>query len=96
MTTHKDRSRYIERAKKIYEDQLRDELVKKHKGYIIKVDGRSGKYALGISASQSLSELKKLCDSPITYTARIGSDHVYELPSSTITDTSSSTQGVAH
>ena len=93
MTTHKDRSRYIERARKIYENQLKDELVKKHKGYIIKIDGRSGKYAIGISASQSLSELKKLCDNPITYTARIGSDHVYDLSSSTIMDTPLSTPG---
>ena len=93
MTTHKDHSLFVERAKRIYEDQLRDQLVKKHKGYIIKVDGRSGKYAIGISASQSLSELKKLCDNPITYTARIGSDHVYDLPSSTIMDTPSPTLG---
>ena len=91
MTTKKERTGYIKRAKSIYEGQLRDDLVKKHKGYIIKIDGRSGEYAIGYSVSQSLSELKKQCDDPITYTARIGSDHVYDLPSSTIMDTPSST-----
>ena len=96
MTTQKDHSGYIERAKKIYEEQLKYELVKKHKGYIVKVDGRSGKYALGISASQSLPELKQLCDNSITYTARIGSDYVYELPNSTITDISKSTRDDSH
>ena len=59
MTTKKERTGYIKRARSIYEGQLRDDLVKKHKGYIIKIDGRSGKYAIGISASQSLSRTQE-------------------------------------
>lgn len=83
MTSPKQRIKYLARAKRIYENELRDDLVKDHVGYIVKVDGRSGKFAIGISASQTLAELKEKCHAPVTYTARIGSDHVYDLPSST-------------
>ena len=91
MTTHEQRKRYMKRAKELYDRKLRHELIEDYEGYIIKIDGRSGEYAIGISASQSLADLKKRCDNPITYTARIGSDHVYDLPSSTILGPSAST-----
>ena len=84
MTTQKQCTKFLAHAKRIYEDELRDDLVKDHQGYIVKVDGRSGKYAIGISASQSLTELKKTCANPVTYIARVGFDHVYDLPSSTV------------
>ena len=84
MTTQEERKRYIQRAKELYDRKLRHELMTDYEGYIIKIDGRSGEYAIGISASQSLADLKKRCQNPITYAARIGSDHVYDLPSSTV------------
>ena len=86
MTTETERQRYIKRAKKIYENKLRQKLAEDYEGYIVKIDGRSGDYAVGISASQSLAELKKRRKNPITFTARIGSDHVYDLPSVTVSD----------
>ena len=84
MTTEKERKRYVKRAKKIYDTKWRRELIKDHEGYIVKIDGRSGAYAIGVSASQSLADLRKRCEDPITYTARIGFDHVYDLPSVTV------------
>ena len=90
MTTVKDRGYFVKRAKGIYEKELRNKLVKSHRGHIIKIDGRSGKYGIGLSASQSLTELKQQCDDPITYTARIGSNHVYDLPSLTVDNSGTS------
>lgn len=90
MTPQEERKRYIKRAKELHDRKLRHELIEDYAGYIIKIDGRSGEYAIGIRASQSLADLKKRCDNPITYTARIGSDHVYDLPSSTILGPSAS------
>lgn len=84
MTTLQERKRYIRRAKELYDRKLRHELINDYEGYIVKIDGRSGEYAVGTSASQSLADLKKRCENPITYTARIGSDHIYDLPSSTV------------
>ena len=90
MTTQEERKRYVKRAKELYDRELRHELIRDYEGYIVKIDGRSGEYAIGISASQSLADLKKRCQNPITYTARIGSDHVYDMPSSTVLGSSTS------
>ena len=90
MTTQEERKRYLKRAKELYDRELRHELIRDYEGYIVKIDGRSGEYAIGISASQSLADLKKRCKNPITYTVRIGSDHVYDMPSSTVLGPSTS------
>ena len=41
-----------------------------YEGYIVKINGRSGEYEIDISASQSLADLKKRCQNPITFTAQ--------------------------
>ena len=84
MITESHRATCVERARRYYESELRDKLTQDHLGSIITIDGRTLKYAIGVNGSQSASRLREICEDPITYTARIGSDYVYDVPSATI------------
>ena len=87
-----EKQQLIDRAKRIYEDELQERLVGEFEGNIIVVDGRTGEYEIGDHAS-SAKRLRERCPDAVTYTARIGSDHVYEIPSLTvITDVTSAAE----
>lgn len=49
--------RFVEAAKTVYEEQLRDRLERKHFGEVIAVEPESGDYALG----ETLDEADRVC-----------------------------------
>ena len=75
-----EEQRLVERAKRFYEDELEDRLIEEHKGDIVAIDGYTLRYALGLNASGAYRELRRKCDRPVTYTARVGYDYVYYVP----------------
>lgn len=75
-----EEKRLKDRAKRFYEDELLDQLLKDHKGDIVVIDGNTLRYAVGMNESGAYQELLRKCDKPVTYTARVGSDYVYYVP----------------
>ena len=74
-----EEKRLVERAKRFYEEEILDQLIEKHKGEIIVIDGYTLQYAIGFNASAAYQELLLKCDKPVTYTARVGFDYVYSV-----------------
>ncbi len=74
-----EEKRLVERAKRFYEDELLDQLIADHKGDIVAVDGYTLQYAVGFNASEAHQELRRKCDKPVFYTARVGYDYVYSV-----------------
>ena len=75
-----DEKRLVKRAKRFYEDELINQLIEDHKGDIVVIDGYTLKYAVAMNESGARQELKRKCDKPVTYTARVGFDYVYYVP----------------
>ena len=75
-----EEQRLVQRAKRFYEDELIDQLIDDHKGNIVVIDGYTLQYAVGMNESGARQELRKKCDKPVTYTARVGFDYVYYVP----------------
>lgn len=75
-----EEQRLVERAKRFYEDELVDQLIDEHKGDIVVIDGYTLKYAVAMNESGARQELRRKCDKPVTYTARVGFDYVYYVP----------------
>ncbi|MCY4475911.1 MAG: hypothetical protein OXC83_10825 [Chloroflexi bacterium] len=75
-----EKKRFVERAKRFYEDELLDQLIDDHKGDIVVIDGYTLKYAVAMNASSARQQLRRKCDKPVTYTARVGFDYVYYVP----------------
>ena len=75
-----EEQRLVERAKRFYEDELADQLIDEHKGDIVVIDGYTLKYAVAMNESGARQELRRKCDKPVTYTARVGFDYVYYVP----------------
>lgn len=75
-----EEKRLVERAKRFYEDELIDQLIDDHKGNIVVIDGYTLQYAVGMNESGAREELLKHTPKPVTYTARVGSDHLYYVP----------------
>ena len=76
----KEEKRLVERAKRFYEEKLLDQLIEEHKGDIVVIDGYTLHYAVAMNESGARQELRRKCDKPVTYTARIGFDYVYYVP----------------
>ena len=72
--------RLIQRAKRFYEEQLLDKLIEDYKGYMVAIDGHTLQYEVAMNDSGARQELRKKCDNPVTYTARIGFDYHYDVP----------------
>ena len=75
-----EEKRLVERAKRFYDAELLDQLVDEHKGDIVVIDGRTLKYAVAMNESGARKILKRKCHKPVTYTARVGFDYVYNVP----------------
>ncbi len=78
--------RLIRRAERFYKDELEPRLADEYKGYIVEIDGRSLQYAMGLYRHADIHrELVKKCDEdPVVFTARVGSDTVYEVTGATV------------
>ena len=72
--------RLIQRAKRFYEDELLDQLIEDHKGDMVVIDIRTLRYVVAMNESGARQELRRKCDNPVTYTARIGFDYHYDVP----------------
>lgn len=75
-----EEQRLVKRAKRFYEDELLDKLIDEHKGDIVVIDGYTLKFAVAMNESGARQELRRKCDKPVTYTARVGFDYVYHVP----------------
>ena len=78
--------RLVQRAERFYKDELELRLIDEYEGYIVEVDGRTLQYALGLySAADIHRKLVEKCDEdPVVFTARVGSDAVYEITGATV------------
>ncbi len=78
--------RLIERAERFYKEELEAQLIDDHKGDIVEIDGRTLKYAIGsYRISDIHRDLVKKCDTePVVFTARVGSDAVYDAVGATV------------
>ena len=78
--------RLVQRAERFYKDELEPRLIDDYKGYIVEVDGRTLRYALGFFRAADIHRelLEKCDDDPVVFTARVGSDTVYEITGATV------------
>ena len=78
--------RLVQRAERFYKDELEPRLIDEFKGYIVKVDGRTLNYSMGLYRESDIRrELLEKCDEqPVVFTARVGSETVYELTGATV------------
>ena len=78
--------RLVQRAERFYKDELEPRLIDEFRGYLIEVDGRTLQYALGLYRSADIHrELLEKCDEhPVVFSARVGSDTVYEITGATV------------
>ena len=78
--------RLVQRAERFYKDELEPRLIDEFRGYIVEVDGRTLNYSMGLYRESNIHrELLKKCDEhPVVFTARVGSETVYELTGATI------------
>ncbi len=81
-----EEKRLVQRAERFYKDELEPRLIDKFKGYIVKVDGRTLNYSMGLYYESDIRrELIEKCDeAPVVFTARVGSETVYELTGATV------------
>ena len=76
----------VQRAERFYRNELEPQLIEEYKGYLVEVDGRTLQYALGLYRSADIHRelLEKCDDDPVVFTARVGSDTVYEITGATV------------
>ena len=81
-----EKKRFVERAKRFYEDELIDQLIEDHIGDMVVIDGRTLQYEVAMNESGARQELERKCDKPVVYLARIGFDYHYDvrLPSTVL------------
>ena len=85
-TSTEERDRLIKRAERFYKKSLEPNLIEDYKGYIVEVDGRTLKYALGRNRAAEIHRelLEKCGGEAVVFTARVGSDVVYEVSGPTV------------
>ena len=78
--------RLVERAERFYKNELEPQLIDEYKGYLVEVDGRTLQYALGLYREADIHRelLEKCDDDPVVFTARVGSETVYEITGATV------------
>ena len=78
--------RLLQRAESYYKNELEPRLIDEYCGYLVEVDGRTLKYAMGLYRESNIHrELLAKCDErPVVFTARVGSDTVYEITGATV------------
>ncbi len=73
MATQTEKARYVERAKRIYEDELLPRYRDTHKGAYIVIDGRSGDHEIAEGLdSYVFQRLKRRRPDAITFSIRVG------------------------
>lgn len=73
MATQTEKARYVERAKRIYKDELLPRYLDTHKGAYIVIDGRSGDHEIADGwDSYVFQRLKRRHPDAITFSIRVG------------------------
>ena len=74
MATHQvEKVQYVERAKKIYADELLPRYLNTHKGAYLVIDGRSGDYEIAEGwDTHVFQRLKRRHPNAITFSTRVG------------------------
>jgi hypothetical protein len=67
-----DTKSVIDRAKRIYTDQLRDALESKHMGRFVAIEPDSGEYFLGDTFDEAVKSARAKYPSRLSHTIRIG------------------------
>ena len=73
MATQMEKAQYVERAKKIYADELLPRYLDTHKGAYLVIDGRSGDHEIAEGwDSHVFQRLKRRRPDAITFSIRVG------------------------
>ena len=75
-----EREKLFADIERIYKNELEPMLVEEYEGMVIVIDARSREYEIATDDNQFIHDrLLRRCPDAISFTARIGRDHLYFL-----------------